>query len=90
MPHVVASRPALALHPVTNGRPLLLRGVNGAEKSYRTITQEFLHDLHETWKVHGKTALETVATERPSFRSSPSWRRCIGLSSVVPVTSSRP
>jgi hypothetical protein len=55
------------LHPATNGRPLLLRGVNVAEKSYRTITQEFLHDLRETWKVHGKAALEKVATERPDL-----------------------
>jgi hypothetical protein len=35
--------------------------------NYRTITQEFLHDLHETWKVHGKAALQTVATERPDL-----------------------
>jgi hypothetical protein len=41
--------------------------VTGASRAYRTISQEFLFDLHEHWKVHCKQILDEVAKSWPQL-----------------------
>jgi hypothetical protein len=46
-------------------RPVLLRSVDGASRAYRTLSQQFLYDLHQHWREHGQAALDATAERSP-------------------------
>jgi hypothetical protein len=59
---VAGRTPAILLPPETNRRhrplPPITMPVRGA--AYRVLTQEFIADLHEHWREHGKAALDAL------------------------------
>jgi hypothetical protein len=64
---VAGRTPAILLPPETNRRhrplPPITMPVRGA--AYRVLTQEFIADLHEHWREHGKAALDACAERWP-------------------------
>jgi hypothetical protein len=45
--------------------PMLLRNNHNAAQAHRSLSIEFLHDLYESWKVHGRKVLDELARDYP-------------------------
>jgi hypothetical protein len=56
---------AVLLPPKNVGRPLRPITMQVRGSAYRVLTQEFLVDLQEHWRAHGKKALDDCAERYP-------------------------